>query len=59
MKPQDIQEKYYKYIKEITNNEPVTSLTGEIKLKTQMVAGEDWKHCLRIMGFTKQTIKEL
>lgn len=59
MRPQEIQEKYYKYIKEITNQEYFRVLTDELKLKTQMVAGEDWKHCLRIMGFTKQTIQEL
>ena len=52
-------EKYYEYLKEITNNLPVSVLTDELILKTQMVAGEDWKHALTIMGFRKDIIKNL
>ena len=34
-------------------------LTDELILKTQMVAGEDWKHALTIMGFRKDIISNL
>lgn len=52
-------EKYYEYLKQITNNLPVSVLTDELILKTQMVAGEDWKHALTIMGFRKDIITSL
>ena len=52
-------EKYYKYLIEITNNLPVSVLTDELILKTQKVAGEDWKHALTIMGFRKDIILNL
>ena len=52
-------EKYYEYLSEITNNLPVSVLTEELILKTQKVAGEDWKHALTIMGFRKDIIKNL
>lgn len=52
-------EKYYEYLSEITNNLPVSVLTDELILKTQMVAGKDWKHALTIMGFRKDIISNL
>jgi len=52
-------EKYYEYLSEITNNLPVSVLTDELILNTQMVAGEDWKHALAIMGFRKDIISNL
>ena len=52
-------EKYYEYLSEITNNLPVSVLTDELILKTQKVAGEDWKHSLTIMGFRKDIISSL
>ena len=41
-------EKYYEYLRQITNNLPVSVLTDELILKTQMVAREDWKHALTL-----------